>query len=58
MDFNLGDKVLFKNDRYIFRDQYQINVEVGQFCTEQYPALDRIAEDFAASVVTAILEAF
>ena len=51
-------KVLFKNDRYIFRDQYQINVEVGQFFTEQNPALDRIAEDFASSVVTAILEAF
>ena len=55
---NLTGKVLFKNDRYIFRDQYQINVEVGQFFTEQNPALDRIAEDFAASVVTAILEAF
>lgn len=55
---NSTGRVLFRNDRYIFRDQYQINVDVEQFFTEQNPALDRIAEDFAASVVTSILEAF
>ncbi len=55
---NATGRVLFRNDRYIFRDQYQINIDVDQFFTEQNPALDRIAEDFAASVVTAILEAF
>lgn len=52
------DRVLFKNDRYVFREQYQLNIDVERFFTEQNPALDRIAEDFAASVVTSILEAF
>ena len=51
-------RVLFKNDRYIFREQYQLNIDVERFFTEQNPALDRIAEDFAASVVTSILEGF
>ena len=51
-------RVLFKNDRYIFREQYQLNIDIERFFTEQNPALDRIAEDFAASVVTSILEGF
>ncbi len=55
---NSTGRVLFRNDRYIFRDQYQINVDVERFFTEENPALDRIAEDFASSVVTSILEAF
>ncbi len=51
-------RVLFKNDLYVFREQYQLNIDVERFFTEQNPALDRIAEDFAASVVTSILEGF
>ena len=55
---NSTGRVLFKNDRYVFREQYQLNIDVERFFTEQNPALDRIAEDFAASVVTSILEGF
>lgn len=51
-------KVLFKNDDYIFREQYIINVDVKNFFSEMNPALDRLAHDFASSVVTTILEGF
>ena len=51
-------KVLFKNDDYIFREQYIINVDVKNFFSELNPALERVAQDFASSVVTTILEGF
>jgi len=51
-------KILFKNDNYIFREQYIINVDVKNFFSELNPALGRIADDFAASVVTTVLEGF
>ncbi len=51
-------KVLFKNDRFTFREQYVINADVSNFFSEQNPAFDRIATDFASSVVTSILEGF
>ncbi|MFQ5928081.1 MAG: LPS assembly lipoprotein LptE [Acidobacteriota bacterium] len=51
-------KVLFQNDDYIFREQYVINVDVKNFFSELNPALRRIANDFASSVVTTILERF
>lgn len=51
-------KTLFKNDRFTFREQYVINVDVDNFFSEQNPALERIAGDFAASVVTSVLENF
>ena len=51
-------KILFKNDEYIFREQYIINVDVKNFFSELNPALGRIADDFASSVVTTVLEGF
>ena len=52
------EKVLFKNDNYIFREQYVINVDVENFFSELNPALDRISNDFAFAVVTTVLEQF
>lgn len=51
-------KLLFVNDNFIFREQYVINVDVRNFFSELNPALGRIADDFASSVVTTILETF
>jgi len=51
-------KVVFRNDNYVFRDQYEINIDPRNFFSELNPALDRIATDFAASVVTSVLEDF
>ena len=42
----------------MFRDQYVINVDVENFFSELNPALERIGQDFAASVVVGILEGF
>ncbi|HSR68398.1 MAG TPA: LptE family protein [Acidobacteriota bacterium] len=51
-------QVLYRNNDYIFREQYQINADVDHFFSEQNPALGRIAEDFAGSVISSILEGF
>jgi len=51
-------KILYKNDGYIFREQYQINVDVENFFSELNPALGRVAEDFASSVVSTLLESY
>lgn len=53
-----NQEVLFRNNNYIFREQYVINVDVENFFTELNPALDRIARDFASSVVTTVREDF
>lgn len=50
-----GKKILFENPNYIFRDQYVIHSDVKQFFSEQNPALQRIARDFAASIITTFL---
>ena len=52
-----GD-ILFSNERYIFREQYSINVDFEKFFTEENTALDRIAMEFASSVITSVLEGF
>jgi hypothetical protein len=49
---------LYQNNGYIFREQYVINVDLENFFTELNPALRRISDDFASSVVTSIMEAF
>ncbi len=51
-------KVVFRNNNYVFREQYEINIDPRNFFSELNPALDRIATDFAASVVTTVLEGF
>jgi hypothetical protein len=51
-------KAVFRNDNYVFREQYEINVDVRNFFSELNPALERIAFEFASSVVSSILEDF
>lgn len=49
-------KQLYFEPAYAFRGEYIINADVAEFFSESNPALHRIAEDFGASVVAAILE--
>lgn len=58
MDDNATKKSLFRNDKYLFRQEYQISADVQSFFDEQDPALDRMARDFASHVVADILENF
>jgi hypothetical protein len=51
-------KVLFKNDDYLFRQPYEISTEPGKFFDEQGPALERMSRDFAARLVSDVLENF
>jgi outer membrane lipopolysaccharide assembly protein LptE/RlpB len=51
-------KVLFSNTGYVFREEYQINQSTSQLFEEEGPALRRLAEDFAHTLVTDILENF
>jgi hypothetical protein len=61
-------KVLYHTDNFLFRNQYEIasvlnpttgtvnQTTVAGFFQEQDPALDRLAQDFAARLVAAVIE--
>jgi outer membrane lipopolysaccharide assembly protein LptE/RlpB len=55
-------KVLYHMDNFVFRNQYEISTDVNNpnsiknFFEEQDPALDRLAQDFAARLVAAVVE--
>jgi outer membrane lipopolysaccharide assembly protein LptE/RlpB len=55
-------KVLYHTDNLVFRNQYEISADttdpaaLKSFFEEQDPALDRLAQDFAAHLVAAVIE--
>jgi outer membrane lipopolysaccharide assembly protein LptE/RlpB len=58
-------KILYHSDNFLFRNQYEISVNmnnptdprsVRNFFEEQDPALERLAQDFAARLVAAVIE--
>jgi hypothetical protein len=49
-------KVLYKTDNFLFRNEYEISTDVKSFFGEQDPALDRLAQDFAVRLVAAVTE--
>ncbi len=51
-------KVLYENPNYSFREQYQVSREISSFFEEDSAALDRLAQDFARTLVSNILEAY
>jgi hypothetical protein len=51
-------RVVWQNDDYLFREEYEVSTDVASFFDEQNPALDRLAGDFAAAFVAALLENF
>jgi len=58
LEDSASKKILFRNDKYLFRQEYQISTDIKSFFDEQDPALDRMAHDFASHVVADILESF
>jgi hypothetical protein len=52
------NKVIFDNQNYVFRGEYEISGDPKSFFNEEDPATDRLARDFAKSVVTTIWEGF
>jgi outer membrane lipopolysaccharide assembly protein LptE/RlpB len=52
------NKVLFENDNYTFRDQYELSADPASFFEEDSMAVRRLSADFARTLVSNILEAF
>jgi hypothetical protein len=57
-------EVLWSNDSLVFREEYELTtrsntaLEGASFLSQERNAFDRISDDVARTVVTAILEAF
>ncbi len=51
-------KVLYRNDHFLFRSQYQETADLSSFIQEDSPAVERMAHDFAGSLVSDLLESF
>jgi outer membrane lipopolysaccharide assembly protein LptE/RlpB len=57
-----SQKVLYHSDSFVFRNEYEISADttdpaaLKSFFAERDPALDRLAQDFAARLVAAVIE--
>ncbi|MGH9615167.1 MAG: LPS assembly lipoprotein LptE [Acidobacteriaceae bacterium] len=51
-------KVLYSNDRFRFHSQYQETADLSSFIQEDSPAVQRMARDFAQSLVSDLMESF
>jgi hypothetical protein len=49
-------QVVWQNERFLFRERYVLNANVRDFFSEDNPALERLARNFAASLAGAILD--
>jgi hypothetical protein len=52
----LTKKVLYHNDNFVFRNEYELSTDVRSFFQEGDPAVDRMAQDFATRLVAAVTE--
>jgi outer membrane lipopolysaccharide assembly protein LptE/RlpB len=52
------ERVLWQNDRYQFRDSYQLEASELGFLDRETPAIEATAKKFAESMVTDLLEGF
>jgi len=52
------NKVIFDNQNFTFRNEYEISGDPATYFNEEGPSVDRIARDFAKSVMTTIMEGF
>ena len=51
-------KPVYQNSKLVFRNEYEISTDIASFFQEEGPGLDRMARDFARTVVSAVLEKF
>ncbi len=49
-------KLLFDNQNYSFREEYEFSLDPATFFREESPAVDRLSRDFARTLVSNILE--
>jgi len=56
---DLSDKkLLFENNNFYFREEFEISRDFREFFPEEGPALDRLAKEFSRTLVSTILESF
>lgn len=53
-----NNKILFDNQNYVFKDNFEFTDDPRSFFNEEDPAVDRIARSFAESVVSTIVNGF
>jgi len=58
LDHRNEDKVLWKNDQYRFTENYQIDINSTDAFDQETRAITEIAQRFAESLVTNLLEGF
>jgi outer membrane lipopolysaccharide assembly protein LptE/RlpB len=51
-------KVLYRNNNYVFRKQYQSTTNLPTFLEEDPAAVERLSRDFASQLVADVLERF
>ncbi len=51
-------KVIWENPNYLYREQYQVSRDVTSFFEEEEPAITRVANSFAKTMVSDMLETF
>ena len=51
-------KLLFENNNFYFREEFEISRGSKEFFPEEGPAMDRLAREFSRTLVSSILEAF
>jgi outer membrane lipopolysaccharide assembly protein LptE/RlpB len=52
------ERVLWENDRYQFRDSYELDASELGFLDREIPAIEAMAKKFAESMITDLLEGF
>ena len=50
--------VLYRNDSFLYREQFQSTQDLSGFIQEGYPAIQRMSRDFAQTLVSDMLESF
>jgi len=48
--------IVWQNNSFLFRERYVLNSDVRDFFSEENPALERLARNFAASLASSILD--
>jgi len=51
-------RLLYQNDNYVFRQQYQSTTDLATFLKEDPAAVERLSRDFARQLVADVLEGF
>ncbi len=51
-------RILYQNNNYVFRQQYQATTDLATFLDESPAAVDRLSRDFARALVANVLESF